>query len=34
MPGGVTGIAFTPDGKRAVVSHADGRARVWRMPGP
>jgi WD40 repeat protein len=33
-PGGVTGIAFTRDGKRAVVSHADGRARVWRMPGP
>ena len=30
--GGVTGIAITPDGKRAVVSHCDGNARVWRLP--
>lgn len=30
---GVTGIAFTPDGQRAVCSHNDGRARVWRLPG-
>jgi WD40 repeat protein len=29
--GGVTGVAFTPDG-RAVTSHGDGRARVWRLP--
>jgi WD40 repeat protein len=32
--GGPTGLAFTPDGRRAVVSHADGRARVWRLPEP
>ena len=35
--GGVTGVAFTPDGSRAVVAHIGqptGRARVWRMPGP
>ncbi len=32
LSGGVSGVAFTADGKRAVTSHGDGRARVWRMP--
>jgi WD40 repeat protein len=27
-------LALTPDGKRAVTTHYDGTARVWRLPEP
>jgi hypothetical protein len=31
-PGGVTGCAFTPDGKRLVVAHPDTTFSVWDYP--
>lgn len=32
-PGGVDGFAFTPDGKRVVLTHPDGTLTVWNWVG-